>query len=151
MICIWCWFIRPAAAVAANRNEFKTFGISIAQSRTLTTRSEPVLFGRANSSMHLFFHDVLPLGALAGDAIAQALGMRQALLISAIRSSTFDDVAGMCSPVRRLRELPHAVGEIRARAPSSRRTHAANRKHTVRYALARRQSERAAPHSNRRI
>jgi len=34
--------------------------------------------------MRLLFHGVLPLGALAGGAIAQAMGVRQALLIGAI-------------------------------------------------------------------
>jgi predicted MFS family arabinose efflux permease len=71
------------------------------------------LLGRVNSSMYLLFHDVLPLGALAGGAIAQAMGVRQALLIGAIGvllSTIWLDF----SPIRRLRELSHAVEEIRA-------------------------------------
>jgi hypothetical protein len=34
--------------------------------------------------MHLLFHGVLPVGALVGGAIAQAVGLRRALLIGAI-------------------------------------------------------------------
>ena len=71
------------------------------------------LLGRVNSSMHLLFHGVLPLGALAGGAIAQAVGMRRALLIGAI-GVLLSTMWLVFSPVRRLRELPHAVGEIRA-------------------------------------
>ena len=63
--------------------------------------------------MHLLFHGVLPLGALAGGAIAQAVGMRQALLIGAI-GVLLSTMWLVFSPVRRLRELPHAVEEIRA-------------------------------------
>jgi len=71
------------------------------------------LLGRVNSSMHLLFHGVLPLGALAGGAIAQALGIRQALLIGAI-GVLLSTMWLVFSPVRRLRELPHGVKEIRA-------------------------------------
>ena len=67
------------------------------------------LLGRVNSSMHLLFHGVLPLGALAGGAIAQAVGMRRALLIGAI-GVLLSTLWLVFSPVRRLRELPHAVG-----------------------------------------
>jgi hypothetical protein len=42
------------------------------------------LLGRVNESMHLLFHGVLPLGALAGGTIAQAVG---ALLIGALLMS----------------------------------------------------------------
>jgi predicted MFS family arabinose efflux permease len=71
------------------------------------------LLGRVNSSVHLLFHGVLPLGALAGGAIAQAVGVRQALLIGAI-GVLLSTMWLVFSPVRRLRELPHAAEEIRA-------------------------------------
>jgi len=66
--------------------------------------------------MHLLLHGVLLLGALAGGAIAQAVGMRRALLIGAI-GVLLSTMWLVFSPVRRLREVPHAVVEIRARAP----------------------------------
>jgi hypothetical protein len=68
------------------------------------------LLGRVNSSMHLLFHGVLPLGALAGGAIAQAIGVRQALLIAAI-GVLLSTMWLVFSPLRRLRDLPHAVEE----------------------------------------
>jgi predicted MFS family arabinose efflux permease len=63
------------------------------------------LLGRVNSAMHLMFRGVLPLGAFAGGAIAEAIG---------IRSTMFIGVAGFLvstlwlvfSPIRKLRELP---------------------------------------------
>ena len=70
------------------------------------------LLGRVNASMHLLFHGVLPLGALAGGAIAQAVGMRRALLIGAI-GVLLSTMWLVFSPVRRLRELPHTLKEIR--------------------------------------
>jgi predicted MFS family arabinose efflux permease len=63
--------------------------------------------------MHLLFHGVLPLGALAGGALAQALGIRQALLIGAI-GVLLSTMWLVFSPVRRLRELPPAMKEIGA-------------------------------------
>lgn len=67
------------------------------------------LLGRVNSSMHLLFHGVLPLGALAGGAIAQAIGVRQALLIGAV-GVTLSALWLVFSPILRLRELPHGSG-----------------------------------------
>ena len=71
------------------------------------------LLGRVNSSMHLLFHGVLPLGALAGGAIAQAIGIRQALLLGAI-GVLLSTAWLVFSPVRRLRELPYSAKEIGA-------------------------------------
>jgi MFS family permease len=70
------------------------------------------LLGRVNSSTHLLFHGVLPLGAIAGGALAQAIGVRQALLIGAI-GVLLSTMWLVFSPVHRLRELPHVGEEIR--------------------------------------
>ncbi|HEY3837927.1 MAG TPA: MFS transporter [Bryobacteraceae bacterium] len=71
------------------------------------------LLGRVNSSMHLLFHGILPLGALAGGAIAQAIGVRRALMIGAI-GLLLSTMWLVFSPVRRLRELPCSLKEIGA-------------------------------------
>jgi len=65
------------------------------------------LLGRVNAATHLLFHGILPLGALAGGAIAEAIGARNTLLMAAcgILLSTLWLV---CSPVRCLRDLPTA-------------------------------------------
>ena len=53
----------------------------------------------------------MPLGALAGDAIAQAVGVRRPLLIGAI-GVLLSTMWLVVLPVRRLRELPHTVKEM---------------------------------------
>ncbi len=63
------------------------------------------LLGRVNSAGHLLFQGAIPLGALAGGALAEVLGIRQTMLVA---------VAGYClstlwltfSPIRHVRELP---------------------------------------------
>ncbi|HXB69740.1 MAG TPA: MFS transporter [Candidatus Acidoferrales bacterium] len=62
------------------------------------------LLGRVNAATHLIFQGILPLGALAGGAIAQGIGVRNTILIAAggILLSTLWLV---CSPVRRVRDL----------------------------------------------
>ena len=68
--------------------------------------------GRVNSSMHLLFHGVLPLGGLVGGALGQAVGVRRALLIGAL--DFYFRRCGGFSPVRRLRAAPaRPVKEIR--------------------------------------
>lgn len=59
------------------------------------------LLGRVNSAMHLLFRGLLPFGALAGGALAEALGVRTALLIGAI-GATLSVLWLVFSPVRRL-------------------------------------------------
>jgi predicted MFS family arabinose efflux permease len=65
----------------------------------------PRLLGRVNSAAHLIFHGILPLGAFAGGAIAEAIGVRSTLVVAAcgILLSTLWLV---CSPVRNVRDLP---------------------------------------------
>jgi predicted MFS family arabinose efflux permease len=63
------------------------------------------LLGRVNSAMHLLFWGVLPLGALAGGALAEAVGMRGALFIGAL-GVLLSSLWLVFSPVRRLRALP---------------------------------------------
>jgi Na+/melibiose symporter-like transporter len=67
------------------------------------------LLGRVNSAMLLLFWGVLPVGALAGGALAQAIGMRGALFIGAL-GVLLSSLWLAFSPVRRLRALPGAAG-----------------------------------------
>jgi MFS family permease len=68
------------------------------------------LLGRVNSAMHLVFRGVLPVGAFAGGLLAEAIGVRLALLVGA-SGFLLSTLLLLFSPVRRLRELPlrHAV------------------------------------------
>jgi predicted MFS family arabinose efflux permease len=63
------------------------------------------LLGRVNSAAHLMFRGVLPAGALAGGALAQAIGLRPAMLIGA-SGFLLSTLWLIFSPIRRLREPP---------------------------------------------
>jgi predicted MFS family arabinose efflux permease len=63
------------------------------------------VLGRVNSAMHLTFRGVLPLGALAGGALAEYVGLRPALLAGAA-GFLLSNLWLIFSPVRHLRELP---------------------------------------------
>ncbi len=67
----------------------------------------PRLLGRVNSAMLLLFRGAVPLGSIAGGAIAQAIGVRGALFIasSGVILSTLWLVL---SPLRRLDAIPLA-------------------------------------------
>ena len=65
------------------------------------------LLGRVSSAGHLLFWGALPLGGLAGGAIAQTIGIRQTMLIGAL-GYLLSTLWLTFSPVRHLRKLPVA-------------------------------------------
>ena len=65
------------------------------------------LLGRVNSASHLLFWGALPLGAMAGGAIAQTLGIRQTMLIGTL-GYLLCNLWFTFSPIRRVRQLPVA-------------------------------------------
>jgi hypothetical protein len=65
------------------------------------------LLGRVNSAGHLLFWGALPLGGLAGGAIAQTIGIRQTMLIGAL-GYLLSTLWLTFSPIRHLRKLPVA-------------------------------------------
>ena len=65
------------------------------------------LLGRVNSAGHLLFWGALPLGGLAGGAIAQTIGIRQTMLIGAL-GYLLSTLWFAFSPIRHLRGLPVA-------------------------------------------
>ena len=69
--------------------------------------TEDRLLGRVSSAGHLLFWGALPLGGLAGGAIAQAIGIRQTMLIGAL-GYLLSTLWLTFSPVRHLRKLPVA-------------------------------------------
>lgn len=66
------------------------------------------LLGRVNSAMHLTFRGVLPLGALAGGALANFIGLRNAMFVGA-SGFLLSTLWLILSPVRHLSELPGSV------------------------------------------
>jgi MFS family permease len=65
------------------------------------------LLGRITSAGHLLFWGALPLGALAGGAIAQTIGIRQTMLIGAF-GYLLSTLRLAFSPIRHVRQLPAA-------------------------------------------
>ena len=63
------------------------------------------LLGRVNAAMHLLFRGVLPVGALAGGMIAEAIGIRLTLFLGAL-GYLLSTLWLVFSPIRQLRELP---------------------------------------------
>jgi MFS family permease len=68
------------------------------------------LQGRMNASMRWIVWGTLPLGQLAGGAIASVWGLRAALWVGAI-GSFFTFLPVLLSPVRSVRAMPEAVEE----------------------------------------
>jgi MFS family permease len=66
------------------------------------------VLGRVNSAMHLMFRGVLPVGALLGGALAEIIGLRNAMFIGAA-GFLLSTLWLILSPVRRLREFPAAA------------------------------------------
>ena len=63
------------------------------------------VLGRVNSAAHLMFRGVLPVGALAGGALAEAIGLRGAMFVGA-GGFLLSTLWLIFSPIRRLQELP---------------------------------------------
>jgi len=63
------------------------------------------LQGRMNSVMRFIVWGALPLGSLAGGALASTIGLRNTLFVSAIGGS-FAILPIWFSPIRTLREIP---------------------------------------------
>ena len=63
------------------------------------------LLGRVNSALHIAYQGVMPLGALAGGALAQRFGVRSTLFLAAF-GFLLATLWLFFSPLRNLRELP---------------------------------------------
>ena len=63
------------------------------------------VLGRVNAAMQLLTRGIYPLGALAGGALAQNIGIRATLAV-AVAGTALSIVWLLASPLRRLREVP---------------------------------------------
>jgi MFS family permease len=70
----------------------------------------PHLQGRMNSVMRFLVWGTIPIGGLAGGAVAGVVGLRETLVIGAIGSS-LSFLWILLSPQRRLREMPEPIAE----------------------------------------
>jgi MFS family permease len=75
------------------------FGMSFQQSA-----APPELLGRVNSIMHTLVFGAVPLGSLAGGALASTFGMRVTLHVAAAGVLASAAIL-VCSPLRKLRDL----------------------------------------------
>ncbi|MFD8543059.1 MFS transporter [Streptomyces sp. NPDC059649] len=78
----------------------------------------PRLLGRMNATLRFVMWGTLPLGALAGGALADAFGTRTALAWCAA-GFLLVPLPLLLSPLRRMRELPSTEGELDAVAGES--------------------------------
>ncbi|MBX7464643.1 MFS transporter [Streptomyces sp. NPDC059095] len=95
-------------AVASGVVFFGAVVYNVAQVSFRQTLCPPRLLGRMNATLRFLMWGTLPLGALAGGAVADAYGARAALWICAIGFLVVP-VPLLLSPLRRMRELPDAV------------------------------------------
>jgi predicted MFS family arabinose efflux permease len=63
------------------------------------------VLGRVNSSMNLVFNGIIPVGAFVGGALAEAIGVREAMFVGA-GGYALSALWVIFSPIRHLRELP---------------------------------------------
>ena len=63
------------------------------------------MLGRANASWHFLTAGGAPIGALLGGVLGQAIGLRAAIAVG-VAGVMLASLWVLCSPVRRLRELP---------------------------------------------
>jgi len=64
------------------------------------------LLGRSQAAVRFLARGGLPLGALVGGALGDAIGLRATLFV-AVAGMIAGEVYVVCSPVRRLRKMPN--------------------------------------------
>lgn len=73
----------------------------------------PRLHGRMNSVMRFIVWGTIPLGSLTGGALADALGLRETMVIGAIGGG-LSFLWLLLSPQRHLREMPEPISDVAA-------------------------------------
>jgi len=66
------------------------------------------LQGRLNATMRTIVWGTLPLGALAGGLLGEAIGLRSAIFIGVVAGG-FAFLWVLFSPVRQIREMPESA------------------------------------------
>jgi Na+/melibiose symporter-like transporter len=67
----------------------------------------PERLARVNSAMSLMFNGIIPVGSFVGGALAEAIGVREAMFVGAA-GYALSSLWVILSPIRELRELPAA-------------------------------------------
>jgi predicted MFS family arabinose efflux permease len=103
-------FPMPALLVGALIGGYSQVAYNITQVSLRQAITPERLQGRMNASMRWIVWGTLPLGQLAGGAIATAWGLTAALWVGAI-GSMFTFLPVLLSPVRKIQEMPEPVVE----------------------------------------
>ncbi|HET6859626.1 MAG TPA: MFS transporter [Streptomyces sp.] len=97
-------------AVASGAVFFGAVVYNVAQVSFRQTLCPPRLLGRMNATLRFLMWGTLPLGAIAGGAVAEAFGARTALWICAA-GFLLVPLPLLLSPLRRMRDLPPPVAD----------------------------------------
>ncbi|MCS0634271.1 MFS transporter [Streptomyces sp. LP05-1] len=100
-------------AVGSGAVFFGAVVYNVAQVSLRQALCPPRLLGRMNATLRFVMWGTLPLGALAGGALADALGSRAALVCCAAGLLLFP-LPLLLSPLRRLRDLPATATAVTA-------------------------------------
>lgn len=92
-------------AVGSGAVAFGAVVYNVAQVSFRQTLCPPRLLGRMNATLRFLVWGTLPLGAVAGGAVAGAFGARAALWVCALGFLVVP-IPLLCSPLRRMRGLP---------------------------------------------
>ena len=101
------WFLGSFGSVVYNVNQ-----VSLRQAIT-----PDWIQGRMNATIRFLVWGTMPIGAFAGGALGNAIGLRPTLLLAAV-GGTFVFIPVLFSPVRKLREFPEPQDGPTERPPS---------------------------------
>jgi predicted MFS family arabinose efflux permease len=91
--------------VAGQLGDFAWPMLNITETSLRQAVAPPATLGRVNSAMSLMFSGVIPVGSFVGGVLAEAIGVRAAMFVSA-GGFALSTLWVIFSPIRHLRELP---------------------------------------------
>jgi MFS family permease len=97
-----------AYLAAGQIGDFAWPALNITETSLRQSVAPPQVLGRINSAMNLLFNGLIPVGAFAGGALADVIGVRSTMLLGA-GGYLLSSLWLAFSPVRHLRELPAAT------------------------------------------
>jgi Na+/melibiose symporter-like transporter len=99
-VAVCCAFL-----VAGQLGDFAYPTFNISQMSLRQAVAPPERLARVNSAMNLMLNGIIPVGAFAGGALAEVIGVRAAMFVGGAGYAVAT-LWLVCSPIRHLRELP---------------------------------------------